>query len=71
MLNIDEKRKLDEVHDAVIELKIVLLGKNGDRGIVGQVEENNKKVNRNSLILAGILGSGLLSGVGVGIAQLL
>ena len=67
----EDKEKLNETHEAVIKLKTVLLGANGDKGIVGQVNENTKKVNRNTIILAALLGSGVLTGGGIGIAQLL
>ena len=67
----DERQKLDETHDVVIELRTVLLGKNSDRGIVGQVVDNTRRINRNTIILAAILGSGVLGGGVVGVIKLL
>ena len=63
--------KLDRVENVVIELKTVLLGKNSDKGLVGQVDENTKKISTNRVILAAILGSGVLGGGVAGLVQLL
>ena len=64
---IDEK--LDRVENTVIELKTVLLGRNSDKGLVGQVDDNAKKSNRNTVILAALIGSGVLGGGIVGLVQ--
>lgn len=66
---IDEK--LDRVENSVIEIKTVLLGADGDPGLVGLVEDHEKKINRNTIILAAIIGSGLLGGGIAGLVQLL
>ena len=66
---IDEK--LDRVESVVIELKTVLLGKNGDKGLVGQVDDNCKSISHIKIILAAILGSGLLGGGFLGLIKLL
>lgn len=66
---IDEK--LDRVENVVIELKTVLLGKNSDKGLVGQVENNRRKTDRNTIVLAAIVGSGVLGGSVAGLLQLL
>ena len=62
--------KLDQVAVVVTELKVVLLGKNGDKGLVGQVNDNSKKIATNRTILAAIIGSGILGGGIVGLVQL-
>ena len=71
---IDEK--LDRVENVMIELKTVLLGKNHDKGLVGQVEENTEqivKIKGNYKTLVGILiGSGIFTGGAVaGLTKLL
>ena len=66
MLTKDEKQKLDETHDTVIELKTVLLGTNGDNGLVGDVKRIAKshfRLKQNFWILVSFLiGSGILGG---------
>lgn len=61
---IDEK--LDRVENTLIEVKTVLLGKNSDRGVVGQVEDNTREIGKikgNYKTLIGILiGSGIFTG---------
>ena len=64
------RKKIDETHDTVIELKTVLLGANGDEGLVGDVhkviegiEENTKKINKLRVIVYVLIG--ILSGLGV------
>ena len=71
---IDEK--LDSIEDTMIELKTVLLGKNSDKGLVGQVEENCEQIDKlkgNYKTLVGILiGSGIFTGgVVAGLTKLL
>jgi len=60
----DEKGKLDETHDKVLKLSTVLLGTNGDNGLVGEfrrVAQSHFTLKRNFWILVGILtGSGIL-----------
>ena len=62
----DEKRKQDETHEAVIELKTVMLGANGDDGLVGEVREIGKshyKLKRNFwMLIAFLVGSGIITG---------
>ncbi len=71
-MDIDEKviKAIEETHDTVIELKTVLLGKNSDKGLVGQVEEHEKKINRNTIILVAIIASGALGSGIVGLLNL-
>ena len=68
----DEKKKLDETHDIVIQLKTVLLGTNSDNGLVGEfrrVAKSHFSLKRNFWVLVGILaGLGLL---GTGLFSLL
>jgi len=68
-----DREILQETHKMVIELKVVLLGKNSDRGLVGKVndlshncndlEEKHNRLSKTLWILIGILmGSGLIGG---------
>ena len=61
----DERQKLDETHDSVIRLEVMM------NGMVKQVGENTKRSVRNSIIIAGIVGSGALGGGVYGLIQLL
>ena len=65
------ERMLSETHDTVITIKTVLLGANGRGGLVEQVTCNTKRSSLNRVIIAAILGSGLLGGGIVGIIQVL
>ncbi len=62
----EERQKLDETHDTVGKIKTVLVGLNGDEGLVGQVSEIGKshyKLKRNFWMLVGFLvGSGVITG---------
>ena len=53
-----DREKLDETHDSVLKLKTVLLGTDGDNGVVGQVKENTKRSHQNRIIIALFMGSG-------------
>lgn len=57
---IDEK--LDKVENSLIEIKTVLLGKNGDKGLVGQVQDHDRTIKTILIILAALIGSGVLGG---------
>lgn len=70
-LTIEERKKLDETHDTVIKLKTVLLGANGQPGLVDQVIGNTKRSTRNTLILTAIISSGGLGGGIFGIIKLI
>ena len=63
-----EADKIDETHDAVIVIKTVLLGKNSDKGLVGDVEDLKKghgKLKKAFWLLVGTLpGLGVL-GTGI------
>ena len=67
----EELRKIDETHDTVITLKTVLLGANGNPGLVDQVIANTKRSSRNTIILTAIIASGGLGGGIFGIIKLL
>jgi len=62
-----------ETHDAVIELKTVLLGANGDDGLCGEVRHSTKRLNileRNFWLFAGVVvGTGVLGGGIWGVLQ--
>ncbi len=74
---------LRETHDEVIKLSTVLLGVNGDKGLVGKVDDNCKrqdeleekqsKLESNWKMLIGyMVGTGLITGgTFVGITKLL
>ena len=72
-LNQDEKEKLDETHDASIQVKTVLLGANGDDGLCGEVKRlaerhyelaaSHNKLKRNFYgLITFLAGSGVLGG---------
>ena len=63
-------KKLDQIDGRVIELKTVLLGVNSDKGLVGQVEDCKKKTDRNTVILAVLIGSGVLGSGAIGVLKL-
>jgi hypothetical protein len=69
--NIDDK--LDKYHEATTILNTVVLGKNGDPGLVRIVDENCKETmilkTRFWLLVGLLVGSGVLGGFGI--AQLL
>lgn len=67
----EERQKIDETHDTVITLKTVLLGANGNPGLVDQVIANTKRSSRNTIILTALIASGGLSGGVFGIIKLL
>ena len=69
--NETDREKLDETHDTVITLKTVLLGTNGDNGVVGQVKDNTKRSHQNRIIIALFMGSGLIGGSIFGVVQML
>ena len=68
-----ENELLKETHDSVIEIKTVLLGKNGDDGLVGdfgRLSRSHYKLKQNFWILvAFLIGSGVLVGSLVGILR--
>ena len=43
-LNESERKLLSETHDSMLEIKVVLLGKNGDTGLCGEVKQNSKSI---------------------------
>lgn len=61
---IDEK--LDRVEIGIIELKVVLLGKDSDKGLIGLVNGHSQQIDKlrgNYKTLVGILiGSGIFTG---------
>jgi len=63
----EEKQKLEDVHDKVNTIHTVLLGTNGDDGLVGEVNRIGKshfKLKRNFWLLVGVLiGTGILASV--------
>ena len=68
-LNKEERKKLDDTHDAVLTLKTVLLGKDSDNGLVGDVKRNSRNIMKLS-IAAAILAA-TLGGSAAGILKLL
>ncbi len=70
----ERDRKINETHDVALQLKTVLLGANGDQGLVGdvkQIGQSHYKLRGQFRLLLGILvGSGVLTGAGFGIAKL-
>lgn len=66
MLNKEEKQMLQEARDTSLELKVVLLGKGSDTGLVGRIDalaNGHSKLKRIVYTLIGILvGSGIIGG---------
>ena len=58
-----QEQMIQETHDTVIQLKTVLLGVNGDHGLVGEVQSVRKKVNKVTIMLYGLIG--VLTGAGI------
>jgi len=67
----ERDEKIQETYDSVIKIKTALVGLDGQGGLVRQVNNNTKKVNRLNIIIAGLVGSGVLGGGIVGIIKLL
>jgi len=65
----DEREKLNNTHDAVIRIETVL--GNGDKGICHDVSSLKKKVWRVEIIIALVIGSGILGGGAWGLRELL
>jgi len=61
----EERKILEVIQEKVIKIEVVLLGANGDEGLVGEVQDLKRKYNRLTLgvyTLIGILiGLGLLT----------
>jgi len=61
-----EKKAIQETHDTVIQLKTILIGVNGDEGLVGEIKDlhrNHNKLKQSFWTLVGILvGSGFIGG---------
>lgn len=64
----EEKEILVKTHDKVIELRTILLGTDGDNGLIGdfkRLANSHSKLKRNFYILIGVLvGSGTI-GIGL------
>ena len=64
-LTSEDRKMLEAIHEKVIKIEVVLLGANGDEGLVGEVQDLKRKYNRLTLgvyTLIGILiGLGLLT----------
>ena len=70
-----ELQAIQETHDIVIEIKTVLLGKNGDEGLCGDVkylQKDHARLKQTVGILIGVLaGSGVITGATWGILRVL
>lgn len=65
----EQIKKIEETHSAVITIRTVLLGANGDEGLVGDVHKlaclqtkTESRLNKLYIIVAGIGGVGLIGG---------
>jgi len=67
----DRDKKIEETHDVVIQLKTVILGIDGDPGLVGLVYSNTRKINKITIILAGLIGTGLVTGGSIALSRLI
>ena len=67
---------IEETHDTVIQLKTVLLGANGDTGLIGDFKEAVKKINTNEkriswnrlliyTLVALLIGTGILETIDI------
>jgi len=65
-LNKEERKKLDDTHDAALTLMTVLLGRDSDNGLVGDVKRNTKNINK---LYVALIGISLVIGGGTGLAQ--
>ena len=72
----EERELLQSTHDTVTQLKTVLVGMNGDEGVIGELkhiklhqQDTNNRLRKLSLkfwmLVAGLIGSGLLGGYGL------
>lgn len=71
MIPAEAVKKIDETHDAVIELRTLLKGHNGTPGLCSVVEGNSKRLRQLELILAFAAGGGGITGGIIGISRLL
>ena len=78
----EERQKLNETHDSIIEIKTVLLGTDGYNGLVGDIKQNSQailalnekhsKLNVHFWQLVGVLvGSGVIGGGAIGLINAL
>jgi len=51
-------KKIDETHDLVLELKTLMVGKDGHDGLCKQVEDHAKRIGRIEMLLAFAAGGG-------------
>jgi len=58
MIPAETVKKIEETHDTVIELRTLLMGKNGTPGLCRTVEANTKRIRCLELILAFAAGGG-------------
>ena len=65
----DEKSILNEIRTdqketriEMAEIRTVLLGKNSDKGLVGQVNSNSKRINKLWIAIFSVVGSGIVGG---------
>ncbi len=60
---------IHDTHDAVIKITTVL--GDGDEGLCGDVKSHSQRLNRIEIVIAGLIGSGVLGGGAIGILKLL
>lgn len=68
-----QKEMIQETHKTVVQISTVLLGvpNTADKGVVGQVKNNTKKITRLQITIAAIVGSGIVGGGIFKLAQLI
>jgi hypothetical protein len=64
-------KTITDTHDTIIELRTLLIGKDGADGLCKQVEKHDGRIHRIELILAFVAGGGGLTGGIIGISRLL
>ena len=59
----EERKILEVIQEKVIKIEVVLLGADGDEGLVGEVQELKKKQTKQAIILYVLIGVLVGSGV--------
>ena len=63
-----EIEAIHDTHDKVIRIETIL--GDGDAGLLHEVKDQGKKIRRVEIIIASLVGSGILGGGALGIMQL-
>jgi len=69
-LTADDVKVIRETHDKVIKI-VALLEGNGGEGLLQKADNNTKRITRVEILIAALLGSGVLGGGAYGLIQLI